>query len=146
MRSAFQIWAITSDTFRGGLFYDVNDAQEFLPVMSPDGARIAFVSTRPGNLEIYVMNVDRSGLARLTAQPGEDFDPAWSPDSRRIVFSSDRDGWSELYAVGADGTGLTRLTTSPGEDWSASWSPDGARLRPIVRVIALGRGSASSRS
>ena len=47
---------------------------------------LAFVSERDGNSEIYVMNVDGTGLLRLTDNPGRDTDPAWSPDGKRIAL------------------------------------------------------------
>ena len=47
-------------------------------VWSPDGARIAFVSRRDGNYEIYVMNADGSGQTRLTNNSAWDLHPAWS--------------------------------------------------------------------
>ena len=48
--------------------------QNWLPVFSPDGARIAFTSNRDGNSEIYVMNRDGSGVRRLTNHPAIDVD------------------------------------------------------------------------
>src|SRR5437899_5042435 len=57
---------------------------------SPQG-RIAFVSDRDGNAEIYVMNADGSGVTRLTDNPAVDRSPAWWPDSSRILFESSRD-------------------------------------------------------
>ena len=56
------------------------------PAWSPDGRKIAFVSDRDGNSEIYVMNADGSGQRRLTRNPAYDADPAWSPDGRTIAF------------------------------------------------------------
>ena len=76
---------------------------DFEPVASPDGRRIAFVSSRDGNDEIYVANTDGSGATRLTKHSAYDYDPAWSPDSRRIAFASGRTGDSEIYVVDAGG-------------------------------------------
>lgn len=90
---------------------------------SPDGRKIAFVSYRDGNMEIYVMNADGSGVTRLTNHPGSDAHPAWSPDGRKIAFQSDRDGNSEIYVMNADGSGVTRLTYSPAYDGEPAWSP-----------------------
>jgi len=42
-------------------------------------ARIAFISDRDGNWEIYVMNADGTGQTNLSNDPGKDFTPAWSP-------------------------------------------------------------------
>jgi Tol biopolymer transport system component len=74
--------------------------------------RIAFVSARDGNDEIYVINADGTGLTRLTDDPGSDFYPAWSPDGSRIAFTSSRDGHQNIYVMNADGSGVTQLTTS----------------------------------
>jgi Tol biopolymer transport system component len=134
MRSAFQIWNISADTFQGSGLFETNDALELSPVVSPSETRVAFVSSRDANLELYVRNIDRTGLRRLTTHPGDDFDPARSPDGQRIVFSRESEGSSDIHVIGADGTGLTRLTTSAGHDWSPSWSPDGAQI-----VFASGR-------
>ena len=50
------------------------------PTWSPDGKKIAFVSFRDGNPEIYVMNADGSEQIRLTDDPTHvDWQPAWSP-------------------------------------------------------------------
>ena len=54
-----------------------------LPAWSPDGRRIAFVSSREGNSgirDIYVMNADGSNVTRLTNHLGQDRDPAWTAD------------------------------------------------------------------
>ena len=56
-----------------------NQADDRYPTWSPDGLRIAFVSDRDGNREIYVMNTDGGDQTRLTNNPDSDFAPAWSP-------------------------------------------------------------------
>jgi len=84
-------------------------------------SRIAFVSARDGNEEIYVMNADGSAVTRLTNDTAADFFPAWSPDGSRIAFTSRRDGHNNIYVMNADGTGVTRLTTSTG--WFGSQAP-----------------------
>src|SRR3990170_229305 len=68
----------------------------------PGTARIAFMSDRDGNGEIYVMNADGAGLARLTNNLGQDINMDWSPDGTRIAFASNRDGNSEIYVISAD--------------------------------------------
>ncbi len=129
LQSASQLAGVYPPNSGAIPLFDQNDFAEFAPVASPDRTRVAFVSTRDGNYEIYVRNIDRTGgLTRLTTHPAEDEDPAWSPDSQRIAFASARDGGSEIYVVGADGTGLTKLTSYSRLTWSPSWSPDGTRI------------------
>ena len=67
-------------------------ASNYMPVFSPDGTRIAFVSNRDGNPEIYVMNRDGSNVRRLTNHPAGEMTPTWSPNGTQIAFTSDRAG------------------------------------------------------
>ena len=61
-------------------------ARDSHPSWSRDGRKLAFVSRRDGNSEIYVMNADGSGLRNVTRAPSDDLDPAWSPDGGAIAF------------------------------------------------------------
>jgi len=95
----------------------------FLPAFSPDGSRIAFMTNRDGNMEIYAVNRDGSGMRRVTNHPGNDSTPTWSPAGNQIAFTSDRSGSPQIYIVDADGMGQPRRITS--EAWAdrATWSP-----------------------
>jgi TolB protein len=97
----------------------------FTPVFSPDGKRIAVSSNRDGNNEIYVMNVDGSGVRRLTNHPAGDIAPTWNPTGTQIAFTSDRTGVGapQIYVMNADGTGLRRITTTESYADRATWSP-----------------------
>ena len=92
--------------------------------VSGENGKIAFVSDRDGNPEIYVMEADGSNPVNLTNHPGSDSSPAWSPDGRQLAFVSDRDGGPAIYVMEADGSEVTLLTS--GED--PAWSPDGTRI------------------
>ena len=109
------------------------------PAWSPDGRKLAFVSERDGNSEIYVMNVDGSAQENLTEQPASDSHPSWSRDGRRIVFVSRRDGNAEIYVMNADGSGLRNLTRTPSADRDPAWSPDGRAIAFVQRVHAEAR-------
>jgi Tol biopolymer transport system component/protocatechuate 3,4-dioxygenase beta subunit len=117
----------------------------YQPAWSPDGQRIAFVgqhTTSDGGTEIYVINVDSSGLTRLTNSLGDDWWPAWSPDGQKIAFFSFRDAYgttdpgnSEIYVMNSDGSSQTRITYNPtidtnrpGADEDPTWSPDGRQI------------------
>jgi TolB protein len=90
--------------------------------------KIAFVSDRDGNLEIYVMNPDGTGQTRLTNNSAVDAIPAWSPNGKRIAFYSMRDGNAQIYVMNADGTNQTRLTNNATNDDWPTWSPDGTKI------------------
>lgn len=94
------------------------DGSATAPAASPDGKYIAFMSQRDGNWEIYRINVDGSGLKRLTSNGANDGLPAWSPDGNFIAFVSDRGGKWAIWVMSADGSGQRKLFDLPG-------SPDG---------------------
>ena len=99
-------------------------------------ARIAFMSHRDGNPEIYVMDEDGGNQRRLTNHPKNDLSPSWSPNGKRIVFISERDGhvdprgWTtyEIYVMDPDGMNPQNLTNDPSDDRDPSWSPDGRHI------------------
>ncbi len=93
-----------------------------------DRGRIAFVSFRGGNNEIYVMRPDGTHLVNVTNNPASDRLPAWSPDGSKIAFRSTRDGNQEIYVMNDDGSNVARLTFDPAVDTSPSWTPDGRVL------------------
>jgi Tol biopolymer transport system component len=102
--------------------------RDWLPVWSPDGSKIAFLSDREGPGEIFLMNLDGSGQTNLTNNPAADGWPVWSPDGSKIAFQSYRDGNAEVYVMNADGSGIVRLTSNTAFDGGPSWSPDGTRI------------------
>ena len=112
-----------------------------VPVWSPDGARIAFVSDhsyadasgagQTGNRAetgLYTMASDGSDIRHLapTDDSYNSFPPRWSPDGERLAFvrhvgSADQ----AVYTVRADGSDLERISSTAS---LPSWSPDGERL------------------
>jgi len=98
------------------------------PAFSPDGSRIAFASQRDGNPEIYVMNADGRGAARITNDPQGDGRPVFSADGQSLVFHSSRTaGKQQIWSVNLDGTGLTQLTKDS-INLSPTVSPDGQTI------------------
>lgn len=83
--------------------------QNYLPIYSPDGSKIAFTTNRDGNPEIYVMNRDGSGLRRMTNNPAIDVTPTWSPNGNQLAWVSDRTGTPHIYIMNLDGTGQRSL-------------------------------------
>src|SRR5207245_1256531 len=82
------------------------------PAWSPDGTKIAFNSSRDGNVEVYVLNADGSGLRNLTNNPAGDLRPAWSPDGSKIAFLRNLD----IYVMNVDGLGQVNFRINPATD------------------------------
>ncbi len=99
----------------------------FDPAFSPTGDRLAVVSMRDGNPDIYAMNPDGTESVRLTTASGLDGAPAFTPDGRTVVFHSDRSGKRQVYAVDVDGQRLRQLTRDSTNGWP-SVSPDGRTI------------------
>lgn len=101
--------------------------------------RIAFVSTRDGVAQIYVMHPDGSGQIRLTTTNTPEEDPAWSADGQRLAFTSQRDGQRQIYVMSSDGSGQTRLSSSTAAaDLEPTWSPDGTKIAFVRGIFATG--------
>ena len=102
------------------------------PTLSPTPTeRIAFVSDRNGNQEIYLMELVGStvvSLTNLTNNPADDYDPVWSPDGNRIAFISERDGTPDIYMMNIKDSITFRLTYDAGRESNVAWSPDGNRI------------------
>jgi Tol biopolymer transport system component len=102
------------------------------PAISPNGKRIAFVSSRDGDAEIYVMRTDapegpNNRPVKLTDNATYyDSQPDWSPDGSKIVYSSARGGNEEdIFVMRFDGSGKKNLTRNPARDQHPAFSPDG---------------------
>lgn len=96
-----------------------------LAAFSPDGTRIAFSSSRDGNgnYEIYVVNIDGSGLRQLTTNRADDVTPTWSPSGDQIAFTSDRTGRPQVYMMSASGGPATLISEGDAEADRPTWSP-----------------------
>jgi eukaryotic-like serine/threonine-protein kinase len=94
-----------------------------MPQLSPDGRRVAFISKRMGETEIWVADPDGSNAVQLTSMRGAPATgyPHWSPDGELIVFHSHRD----IYVIPAAGGRARNLTSHPASDSFPSFARDG---------------------
>lgn len=136
-KGAIYVKAFDLQSGQGGEVWRVTDdgGSEGWPTWSPDGQRIAFQSDRSGNWDIWISNVDGTGLAQLTRHPAEDRFADWSPDGKKIAFTSKRSGNEEVWVVdvqaaleGGDDSGAINLTNCPAADRYPFWSPNGKQL------------------
>ena len=92
---------------------------------SPDGTRLA-LSAGDQEGDIWVWDLRRQTLTRITFDPTSDTYPLWTADSRRIVYTSQRAGAYNLWWQAADGSGAPeRLTTHNTTQAPTGLSPDG---------------------
>jgi TolB protein len=111
-----------------------HNANDCCPAWSPDGTQIAFVSTRSGRRDIYVMNLYDGHLRRLTRDNVNNAEPVWSPDGAQIAFVSYGMGYNQIRLVEAacDVEHCTRpaqtLTAQGENNFAPHWSPDGRHL------------------
>ncbi len=102
----------------------------FAPQVSPDGKKILFHTNRDGNFEVYVANVDGSGLKNLTNDAGNDITPSWSRAGDLIAWSANRigDGY-QVYVARADGSSARQILSQPSNNSARPViSPDGKRI------------------
>src|SRR5215510_8086609 len=126
--NAFDIWSMKTDGSDPKQL-TTNTAADGDPSFSPDGGKIAFVSSRDGNQEIYVMNADGTNQKRLTNNTVIDWDPSWSPDGSKIIFVSFRDGSADVFTMNPDGSNPVNLSNFPtGNETEPVFSPDGKKI------------------
>jgi eukaryotic-like serine/threonine-protein kinase len=98
------------------------------PRLSPDG-RLVSVDIREQGVQVWLYDLARETLTRLTFEGSTNGTPAWTPDGKRIAFQSNKEGPMNLFWLLADGSGgLERLSTSEYIQSPNSWSQDGQLL------------------
>ena len=96
------------------------------PRISPDGREVA-VTVRSPDPDIWIYNIARGTLRRVSFAPGEDEVPAWSPDGKRVAYASN--SRHQLSWVSADGsTGEEQMVPLNSHVHIGSWSHDGKLL------------------
>ncbi|HEV8196183.1 MAG TPA: BamA/TamA family outer membrane protein [Gemmatimonadales bacterium] len=109
------------------------------PTWSPDGTQLVFSGLDGGISDLFVINVDGSGLKRLTNDKAADLHPVWSPDGKTIAFTTDLGPNTDFNKLkwGSLRIGIYHLDSgqidlpagmSPGRNTNPQWSPDGKTI------------------
>jgi Tol biopolymer transport system component len=136
--SGGDIWTVPAGGGEARLLMS-HPATEARPLYSPSGDQLAFVSTRTGNGDIYVLTFKTGAVRRLTFDDAPDALDGWSRDGRWIYFSSsshDIAGMNDIYRVSFDGgTPMPVSADRYVNEYFAAPAPDGARVAFTARGI-----------
>jgi tricorn protease len=141
--SGGDIWTVPAAGGEARLLVS-HPADERRPLYSPDGRRLAFVSTRTGNGDIYVLTFATGDLKRITFDDYNDQLDGWSRDGRMLYFSStSRDisgGMNDLYRVSSEGgTPMQVSADRYTNEFFAQAAPDDSSVAFTARGVASGQ-------
>lgn len=149
------LWMVSTDG--GDPFQFTYSNTDSAPRWSPDGRHIAFLSTRHGKPQVYIISTQGGEAHPLTSLPEGAGTSVWSPDSAKILYSARvpktspsskssvaprvitrahykaegsgyiRDASSHIFVTSLDGE-TRQLTFGEGDDVNPTWSPDGQRV------------------
>lgn len=137
--SGGDIWTAPADGGEARLLIS-NPADESRPLYSPDGTKLAFISTRTGGGDIYVLTLTTGALQRITFSDSPSNLDSWSRDGQWIYFTSnatDVPGQGDILRVRA--TGGTPLEVSRERylnEFESSPSPDGKQIALVAKGIS----------
>jgi serine/threonine protein kinase len=97
------------------------------PRISPDGQRVA-VGIEEGGGQIWLYDIARDALSRLTFEDAANFDPVWTPDGKHITFKGKGNRLFWQLANGGGAAEELLSSTVAGNSIPGSWSPDGKEL------------------
>jgi TolB protein len=106
-----------------------NGSINLKPLWHPNGKAISFTSYREGNPDLYVAELGKGLIQRLSNRMGINIGGSWSPDGQLMALTLAPDGNPDVYLIDPlGGRKISRLTRAGGIDVSPNWSPDGTRI------------------
>jgi tricorn protease-like protein len=90
--------------------------------------RVAFISDRTGNPEIYVVGAQGGRAVPITSNGRENSRPVWSPAGTELAYGTELDGELDIYVTEVDGNEQRILTHNGADDWAPDWAPDGNEI------------------
>ena len=87
-RSKTEIWVVSSAGGEAKAFVTSEKGNNSAPAWSPDGKQLAFVSTRGGSAQVYLMPAAGGEARAVTTVPGGASGPVWAQDGRKLLFTS----------------------------------------------------------
>ncbi len=112
VKGGFDIYKANSGTGARTVFASYSGTN-YDAVPSPTGNRIAFISTSPGNAELYLTDSNNSSPRRITKNKSIESAPTWSPDGSRMIIASDGPlGKPQLCTIDLNSGALQRIQTN----------------------------------
>ena len=137
--SGGDIWVAPSNGGEAHILV-AHPAEESRPLYSPDGTKLAFMSTRTGGGDIYILTLASDELRRLTFDDGPEQLDAWSRDGKWIYFSTgahDVGRKNDIYRVSAEGgTPMPVSADRFTNEFQAAPAPDGSTIAFSARGVS----------
>ncbi len=126
------MWLSKSDMSDSRKLTD-DGATEMMPAWSPDGQKIAYVTDKDGQQNVYVMDVASGDVTRLSDHEVGDINPVWSTDGSQILFVAEQDiplktGTVQYYIVNADGSDMRPFVAGDTFKGGLRYSPYGGQV------------------
>ncbi|MFC1744586.1 hypothetical protein ACFL35_11400 [Candidatus Riflebacteria bacterium] len=105
--------------------------KEMMPVFSPDGSKIVYVSNKYGNYDIFIIDIDGANSFQLTQSPEDEREPYFAPDGKFLVFTRiiKKFKESDIMLLPLEPLGKPiNLNPEPGRAWIPSFSTDGKEI------------------